>query len=104
RVARDKPFVFHATLKIPKPVGDVHVVGRFASQRGGFGKSALSGAYTLENANLDPFPGIAGTLSSHGTFGGTLDHLRADGATDAPNFQVTSSGNLLDLKTQFEAF
>jgi hypothetical protein len=52
---------------------------------------------------LSVFQGIAGTLESHGHYGGVLDRIVADGVTDTPNFAVKRAGTPVDLKTKFHA-
>ena len=52
---------------------------------------------------LDVFGGIAGTLASKGSFDGVLQHITVQGATDAPDFEVTESGHKLHLVTHYQA-
>jgi hypothetical protein len=63
----------------------------------------LQGNYTFQNADLGIFTGIAGTLSSKGTFDGALDSVNVRGTTYVPNFQLKMAGNPLPLSTTFEA-
>ena len=61
------------------------------------------GNYTFDNADLGIFAAIAGTLSSKGTFDGSLNSVNARGTTYVPNFQLKMAGNPLPLSTTFEA-
>lgn len=103
-VADDRPMSFHASLLNPEPPGEIRTDGQFGPLRlGDFGQTALSGSYTFQHANLGVFPGIAGTLSSDGTFNGMLGHIDVEGAADVPDFQLKTSGHPVHLHTQFQA-
>jgi hypothetical protein len=103
-VADDRPMSFHASLLNPEPPGEIQTDGQFGPLRqGDFGQIALSGSYTFLHANLGVFPGIAGTLSSQGTFNGVLGHIDVEGASDTPNFQLKTSGHPVHLHSQFHA-
>jgi hypothetical protein len=103
-VADDRPMSFHATLLNPEPPGEVHADGQFGPLKASdFNHLALSGSYGFQHANLGAIPGIAGTLSSDGTFYGVLEHIDVEGATDVPDFQVKTSGHPVHLHTQFHA-
>jgi hypothetical protein len=95
---------YDADLTIPKPPGTVKSAGRFgpwdASEPG---DTPLQGNYTFDNADLGIFAAIAGTLSSQGTFDGSLNSVRAQGTAFVPNFQLKMAGNPLPLSTTFEA-
>ena len=66
-------------------------------------QTPVSGNYTFEKADLGVFPGIAGILSSKGSYQGVLDQIRVDGTTDTPDFRVTLAGHPVDLSTTFHA-
>jgi hypothetical protein len=103
-VADDRPMSFHATLLNPEPPGEVRADGQFGPLKpSDFNHIALSGSYEFQHANLGIFPGIAGTLSSDGTFNGVLEHIDVEGATDVPDFQVKTSGHPVHLHTRFHA-
>jgi hypothetical protein len=103
-VADDRPMSFHASLLNPEPPGEIRTDGQFGPLRlGDFSQTALSGSYTFQHANLRVFPGIAGTLSSDGTFKGVLGHIAVEGAADVPDFQLKTSGHPVHLHTQFHA-
>jgi hypothetical protein len=95
---------YDASLTIPKPSGAVHSVGSFGPWNAAEpGDTALCGDYTLKEADLGVFGGIAGILSSTGHFEGTLDTLHARGETYVPDFRLTGTGNAVPLTAEFEA-
>jgi hypothetical protein len=67
------------------------------------GKTAVSGEYFFQQADLGVFRGIAGLLSSSGKFSGVLNRIEVQGLTDTPSFTVTSSSHQVQLRTQFHA-
>ena len=95
---------FVATLSNPKPPGEIVSQGSF----GPWNPEApsltpVSGNYNFEKADLSVFSGIAGTLSSKGSYQGVLEKIRVDGTTDTPDFRVTRAGHPVDLTTTFHA-
>jgi hypothetical protein len=67
------------------------------------GQSPVEGKYRFQHADLGVFKGIAGMLSSNGTYTGTLHDLKVDGETVVPDFRLTQFGGKLPLHTQFHA-
>jgi hypothetical protein len=103
-VTNGRPMSFHAIVLNPEPPGEVSADGQLGPLKANdFAHIALSGSYGFRHANLGAFPGIAGTLSSNGTFGGVLGQIDVEGATDVPDFQVTTSGHPVHLNVQFHA-
>jgi hypothetical protein len=99
-----KPTSFHATLDNPLPPGLVGVDGQFGPWNSSdIAATPLSGSYTFTDAKLSSLGGIAGTLSSKGSFAGPARALRVQGSTDTPNFEVKSAGHPVHLRTEFEA-
>jgi hypothetical protein len=100
----DRPVAFHGHLTNGKPVGEIETHGTFGpwdvDDPGG---SPVSGEYKFSDADLDPFPGIAGTLSSTGKFSGVLSELRVQGETDTPNFSLDKVGKPVSLHTDYSA-
>ena len=95
---------YDADLTIPKPPGVVKSTGNFGPWNASEpGDTPLKGDYTFDNANLGIFAAIAGTLSSKGTFDGSLDSVNVRGTTYVPNFQLTMARNPVPLSTSFEA-
>jgi hypothetical protein len=100
----EKPFAFYGTLTNGKPIGEIATQGQFGPWNANEpGDSLVAGEYIFKNADLSPFPGIAGTLSSTGQFSGPLNELRAKGVTDTPNFSLDKVGKPVALHTEFEA-
>jgi hypothetical protein len=100
----DRPVAFHGHLTNGKPVGEIETHGTFGpwdvDDPGG---SPVAGEYKFSDADLDPFPGIAGTLSSTGKFSGVLSELRVEGETDTPNFSLDKVGKPVSLHTDYSA-
>ena len=95
---------FHVRLSNPEPPGEIDASGSFGPWLVGHGeRTKVSGKYTFERADLSVFKGIAGMLSSNGTFDGTLEHIRVQGSIDTQDFTVTSSRHRTELKSQFAA-
>ena len=100
----DKPFGFRGTLTNAEPVGEIATKGQFGPWDGDDpGNSPVAGDYAFQNADLGPFPGISGTLSSTGQFSGFLRELAVSGSTETPNFSLDKIGNPLALHTEFDA-
>jgi hypothetical protein len=100
----DKPLAFHGNLTNGKPKGEIDTEGQFgpwdADDPGG---SPVSGEYKFTDADLGPFPGIAGKLSSDGKYSGVLSELRVEGQTDTPDFSLDKVGRPVPLHTDFSA-
>jgi hypothetical protein len=101
-VGARQPFAYDATLRNPKPVGDVHAVGHFGPWQSGTPRdTALDGSYSFTHADLSTIKGIGGTLSSEGQFTGTLGQIVVDGSSDTPDFRLATSGHTVPLHTDF---
>ena len=99
-----KPLTFHGTLTNGKPKGEIDTRGQFGPWNASDpGDTPVSGEYTFTNADLGPLPGIAGILSSTGTYTGVLDQLQVNGQTDTPNFSLDKVGRPVPLHTEFSA-
>ena len=73
---------YDADLTIPKPPGTVKSTGNFGPWNASEpGDTPLQGDYTFDNADLGIFAAIAGTLSSKGTFDGSLNSVSVRGTT-----------------------
>jgi hypothetical protein len=100
------PLSFHGNLTNAKPKGEIDTHGQFgpwnAEDPGG---TPVSGEYRFTNADLGPFPGIAGILSSTGKYTGVLSELQVEGQTDTPDFSLYRTGNSrpVSLQTNFSA-
>jgi hypothetical protein len=103
-VGADTPFDFVGTLTNAKPKGEIATTGKFGPwDADDPGNSAVSGNYKFTDANLDPFPGIGGTLSSTGQYAGQLNKIEVTGVTDTPNFSIDPVGRAVPLHTDFSA-
>jgi hypothetical protein len=103
-VGTEKPFAFEGTLTNAKPKGEIATSGDFGPWNGDDpGSTPVSGTYAFDNADLGPFPGIAGILSSTGTFAGKLDRLEVNGETDTPDFSLDNVGKPISLHTDYSA-
>ena len=99
-----KAFSFRGTLTNAKPKGEIATTGQFGPWNlDDPGATPVSGSYGFTNADLGPFPGIAGILSSTGEFKGQLDELAVDGQTDTPDFSLDRAGKPVPLHTDFSA-
>ena len=100
----DDALKFHATLSNPRPPGEIVSTGLFGPWNPETPSlTPVSGNYDFEKADLSVFPGIAGILSSKGSYQGVLEKIRVDGTTDTPDFRVTRAGHSVDLSTTFHA-
>ncbi|HLJ79541.1 MAG TPA: hypothetical protein VKT75_19145 [Acidobacteriaceae bacterium] len=103
-VAAGRPLKFHAILVNPKPVGDIDSSGDFGPfNQDSPGDTPLDGTYSFTNANLNPFKGIGGTLSSTGSYSGQLDRIDVNGETRTPNFSLDTANRPVPLNTTFHA-
>ncbi len=95
---------YETELTNAKPPGLIKCSGTFGPwNTESPSESPLTGTYVFENANLGVFKGIAGTLSSRGSFEGVLNEIIVDGTTQTPDFRLTMSGNRVPLSTEFHA-
>lgn len=95
---------FEARLVNPKPVGDIHSTGHFGPwQEAEPRDTPIDGNYSFTHADLGTIKGIAGTLSSTGSYSGTLGEIGVTGATDTPDFALDSSEHPVALHTDFNA-
>lgn len=103
-LAPNTPLQFEATLTIPRPSGPIHTTGTLGPiATTDLGEAPITGDYSLTNADLSVFKGIAGTLASTGHYSGTPRALDVVGETTIPDFRLTHFGNQLPLTTHFTA-
>lgn len=103
-VIRGKPIAFHLTIDNPLPPGSVRADGQFDPWNvSDVSETPVSGAYKFTDARLSSLGGIAGTLSSQGSFAGPAKALRVQGSADTPNYELKSAGHPLLLRTDFQA-
>jgi uncharacterized protein involved in outer membrane biogenesis len=98
------PAAFHATLRNPRPIGEIEVDGKLGPwDTNEPSLTAMSGNYEYKHADLGTFPGISGFLSSKGEFDGELDYISVRGTTEIPDFTVAAAGHPMALNTEFDA-
>lgn len=103
-LSSDSPMSFEATLTNPKPQGVIHTTGQFGPWNvPDPGDSPVKGDYQFDHADMSTFKGLAGTLSSQGSYLGTLRNLHVNGETDTPDFQLAHLGSPMPLHTKFHA-
>jgi uncharacterized protein involved in outer membrane biogenesis len=103
-VGATKPFDFHGNLTNAKPKGEIATRGTFGPWDADEpGDTPVTGGYTFKDADLGPFPGIAGILSSTGKYSGQLNELEVDGVTDTPDFSLDPVGHKVPLHTEYSA-
>jgi hypothetical protein len=101
-VGLKQPFSYDATLRNPKPIGDVRAVGHFGPwQSDNPRDTPLDGSYIFSHADLSSIKGLGGILASNGHFDGTLSRIAIDGTSDTPDFRLTTSGHPLPLHADF---
>ena len=95
---------FEASLTNATPPGEIHVIGNFGPWQADEPRTTPLGAdYTFKDADLSVFKGIAGILSSIGSFKGVLESIEVQGETTTPDFTVDTGGHPVMLKTEFNA-
>jgi hypothetical protein len=95
---------FNATLTNGVPPGEIDVNGGFGPwNRDEPGDTPLNGDFVFAKADLSVFKGISGTLSSHGSFDGTLSKVMANGETDTPDFTIKVGGHPFPLYAKYQA-
>ena len=100
----NQSMAFHGTLTNGKPKGEIATKGNFGPWNlEDKGATPVSGTYDFTDADLGPFPGIAGILSSEGDYTGELDKLEVSGETDTPDFSLDRVGKPVPLHTEFSA-
>ncbi len=103
-VNADGPMHFDAELTNPRPAGTILTSGNLGPWAvEDPGQTPVGGDYRFEHADLGVFKGIAGILSSTGTYQGVLRDLVVDGQADVPDFRLAHFGTALPLHTQFHA-
>jgi AsmA-like C-terminal region len=95
---------FSASLTNWKPSGEITTHGRFGPWSGDEPRQTpIRGDYVFRAANLNTIKGIAGTLSSKGSYSGVLERIDVTGETDTPDFSIDVVGRPVPLKTRFDA-
>jgi hypothetical protein len=101
-VGFNRSMPFTATLTNPIPTGEITTQGSFGPwMNGDPGRTPLSGRYSFDHADLSTINGIAGILSSTGTFAGILSRIDVEGQTSTPDFRLDIGGQPVPLETTF---
>lgn len=96
--------MFQVRLRNPKPPGEVRASGYLGPWKtNSSGQTPISGSYSFTGARLDAFHGIAGILSSEGSFQGTVEQIEVRGQAATPDFEVTDAGHKIPLVIQVQA-
>lgn len=99
-----KAMSFQATLTNPKPIGQIQTSGSFGPWNATDpSETPVAGDYAFRDADLSTIRGLAGILSSHGTYHGVLDRIDVEGETETSDFALGTGGNAEPLETQFHA-
>jgi AsmA-like protein len=95
---------FQAGVTNPIPRGRVETNGTFGPWQADEPRmTSVSGQYSFKDANLDDIKGIGGTLSSVGSYRGTLERIEVEGQTETPQFSIDVGGQPVSLATKFKA-
>lgn len=95
---------YEAILTNPKPLGQIATRGTFGPWNADVpADTPVAGTYAFTHADLATLPGLAGTLSSNGSYAGPLDRLTVTGATLTPDFALGDRGHSESLTTHFQA-
>jgi hypothetical protein len=95
---------FHASLRNPKPVGDIDTHGQLGPWDPETPSlTPVQGEFSFSHADLATLKGISGILSSAGKYNGVLEKINVEGDTDTPDFALQFSAKPVDLKTHYVA-
>jgi hypothetical protein len=100
-VNKSEPMLLDIRLRSSHAPGLIAFNGSFGRWKGE--ATPLAGRFTMTDADLSRYSGIAGLLHGAGEVKGVLSNLQVHGQADAAGFQVNQSPNRVDLKTKFEA-
>ncbi|HEY5055357.1 MAG TPA: hypothetical protein VII58_04310 [Acidobacteriaceae bacterium] len=103
-VGRGTAMPFEANLINAKPVGEIASTGHIGPWRVDDPREThVDGDYSFTNADLGPIKGVAGILSSTGSYSGALARIDVTGATDTPDFSLDSAEHKMPLHTDYNA-
>jgi hypothetical protein len=76
-------------MRNPQPGGHIFATGTFGPLNpGNLGLTPLTGDFTFAEVNLHDLGDVSGTLTSKGSFQGTLRHIDANASSETENFAV----------------
>lgn len=103
-VGNNRPIAYRATIENSVPPGTIQSSGQFGPWVSDDpGRTAVTGSYTFERANLGTFKDLSGILSSAGQFSGTLAQIKVSGRCDVPALHVGQSAHTEHLTSDFQA-
>lgn len=103
-VGPGRPLAFNADLQNARPPGIIKTNGSFGPwQKDDPRATQVSGTYAFSQADLSVFTGVSGTLSSQGSYNGTLQQIEVSGTTDTPDFALKRGGSPVHLRTTFHS-
>ena len=95
---------YRVSVHNPEPPGEIKSAGHFGPYNSSDpGQTTMSGTYSFIRGDLGVFHGIAGMVSSEGTFSGPLSRVEAQASTEVPDFEVVRSGHSARLVTHFQS-
>jgi hypothetical protein len=95
---------YEAVLTNAVPPGEIKTSGHFGPwQAEEPGNTPLGGTFAFDKADLSVFKGIGGTLTSRGSFAGSLDWIDVNGETHTPDFVINVGGHPFPLDTKYHA-
>ncbi|HEV2349188.1 MAG TPA: AsmA-like C-terminal region-containing protein [Terriglobia bacterium] len=104
QVGENRSIRYHAEVLNTEPPGEIRSDGEIGPwNEDNPGSTSVSGSYTYKHVDLGVFEGLSGTLSSQGTFSGSLSHIDADGEAEVPDFRVSGSSHSVHLISKFQA-
>ena len=102
-VSRNKPLNYALFMNNALPSGEIRAHGKFGPWNSDAGKTAASGEYNFDQADLGDFDGIGGKLAATGKFEGILGHLATEGKIVIPQFIVTHSEHTARVDSAYRA-
>jgi hypothetical protein len=102
-LAARRPVEYEVGMGTATPRGELSARGTFGPwEKGKLGRTPLYGTAQFKDVKLDDLPGIAGTLQSEETFGGTLDAVDVRGQATSGDFHLKTARHRIALTAEFE--
>jgi len=103
-VNRQGPSPFRVELVINEPSGTVRSTGKIGPWNwDDAGRTALTGSFTFNEADLSTVGNIEGRFNAQGEFTGSLSHVACSGVVNVPQFGTSNGSHTLPLLTTFHA-
>lgn len=103
-IAEHHTIPYTLSLHLPVPPSEISAkgwVGPWRDEKRSVRSTPISGECVLQQGNLGVFKSLAGSISAHVSFSGTLEKLDVSGSTDSPDFEVKENGHRIPLSTRF---